>query len=251
MNATPTPERPGKSHRPGSLLSVDGLFATLVNTRDRQRAALGRQRRLIGVAKIVLPALAAALLVALVVFPDLRSGASFGRFTYKEQPHDQGMPLSRMSTAEYRGIDAHGEKFTITASHVVQINSDRLSLTGPKGDLTTKAGAWMMLDARHGIYNQKSETLDLAGKVTLYRADGTTLRTRHAAIDIKAGTADGHDPVAAFGPFGTLDAANGFNARNRGTDILFKGPSHLVLDPANLPAAATGATDSKTAGSKS
>lgn len=238
------PDRPGKP-RQGALTSVDGLFATLAHARDHQRAALGRQRRAVAIAKIVLPTLAVVLLVALVVFPDLRSGAGFGRFTYHEQPHGQGMPLSRMSTAEYRGVDARGEKFTITANHVVQVSSDQLRLIGPKGDLTTRAGAWFMLDAKHGMFHQKSEKLDLAGKVTLYRADGTTLRTRRARIDIKAGTADSNDPVAAYGPFGTLDSTQGFTAIDRGTDILFKGPSHLVLDQTQLPDPAT------TAGSKS
>ena len=242
MSTARTPDQPGKPHRHGTLFSqADGLFAALAHARDRQRAALGRQRRIVGIAKIVLPAIAAVLLFAIVIFPDLRSGASFGRVTYRELPQASGAALSRMSTAEYRGVDARGEKFTITARHAVQTGGDRLSLTGPKGDITTKGGAWFMLDARNGVYHQKTQRLDLAGKVTLYRADGTTMRTRQATIDIQAGTADGHDPVSAFGPFGTLTSAQGFTARNRGQIITFTGPSHLVLDQADPSSTATGA----------
>lgn len=235
MAANPPPER---KHRPG-LLSMDSLFETLIQARDRQRATLERRRRAVSVAKLVLPALATVLLVALAVFPNLRSGAKFGRITYKEQPHAEGTPLSRMSTARYRGVDAQGEKFTITATHAVQVSENRLNLIGPKGDITTRAGTWLMLNARHGLYHQKSELLGLDGKVTLYRGDGTTLRTKRAAIDIKGGTASGDDPVAAYGPFGTLHSAEGFRATNRGTDILFKGKSHLVLDQVAVPATAT------------
>lgn len=242
MSPGDTTNRSGKP-RTGALTSVDGLFSTLAHARDRQRAALHRQRRVVAVAKVVLPILAVVLLVALVVFPDLRSGVGFGRFTYHELPHDKGMPLSRMSTAQYRGVDAQGQKFTITADHVVQVSNDKLKLSGPKGDLTTRAGAWFMLDARHGLFHQKSQQLDLRGKVTLYRADGTTLRTSRALIDIKAGTAGSSEPVSAWGPFGTLSSAHGFTAVNRGTDIFFKGPSHLMLDQAQLPDSGTGAGD--------
>lgn len=239
-----TPDRTGTSSKdktdtpgkPASLLSADGIFATLSQARDRQRAMLRRRRRLVSVAKFVLPALAAVLLVALAVFPDLRRGAGIERISYKELPHTATTPMSRMSTAIYRGVDAQGERFTITAEHAVQLTTDKLGLTGPKGDLTTNAGTWLMLNARHGVYHQKAQLLDLDGKVTLYRADGTTLRTRRAAVDIKGGTASGQDPVFAFGLFGTLHSQDGFIARDRGSDILFKGKSHLMLDQVNVPA---------------
>jgi len=228
------PPKPGEPLSSG--LSIDHIFATITNTRDRQRAILGRHRRAVSVVKFILPALAAILITALAVFPNLRNGANIGRITYKKSTTTTNAPLSRMSTAQYRGVDANGEKFTITAHRVVQISQDKLNLLAPKGDLTTKSGNWLMLNAQHGLYHQTSQLLDLAGKVTLYRADGTELRTRRAAIDIKGGTANGTDPVKAFGPFGTLHAANGFIATDHGKNILFKGPSHVVLDQVPVPA---------------
>lgn len=215
--------------------AADGIFATIARTRDEQRALLGRHKRVVSIFKFVLPAVAAVLITALAVFPNLRDGASFGRISYKKQS-SATTSRSRMSIARYRGIDAAGEKFTITADRAVQITKNRLRLLAPKGDLTTKAGNWMMLNAEHGLYHQASQQLDLAGKVTLYRQDGTTLRTSRAAIDIKAGTAAGSDPVKAFGTFGTLHAKDGFVATNHGADILFKGESRLMLDQITVPA---------------
>ncbi|MCF3945727.1 LPS export ABC transporter periplasmic protein LptC [Acidiphilium sp. AL] len=238
-----TPPNPaGKPAKAAALLSIDGVFATLARTRDEQRALLGRHRRTVSIAKFVLPALAAVLLVALAVFPNLRSGANFGRISYKKQTTAHKTPLSRMSVARYRGVDAQGQKFTVTAKHALQISENRLSLTRPKGDIMLNSGAWLMLNARTGLYHQKTQMLGLAGKVTLYRADGTTLRTHRAAIDLKNDSAAGSDPVFAYGPFGKLRSKDGFAVRDRGSKILFKGISHLTLDQVSAPPSGTGGT---------
>ncbi|OYV83253.1 MAG: LPS export ABC transporter periplasmic protein LptC, partial [Acidiphilium sp. 37-67-22] len=157
MNAARTPHQPGPPRPRGGLRSrSEAWFASLTDSRDRQRAALGRQRRIVGAAKVILPALAAILLVAIVIFPGLRSGARFGRVTYREMPGSNAAALSRLTGAQYRGIDARGEKFTITASHAVQSGGDQLDLDRPKGDITTRSGSWFMLDASNGVYHQKS-----------------------------------------------------------------------------------------------
>jgi lipopolysaccharide export system protein LptC len=231
---------PRGEKKSGSLLTSEGILAALSRTREEQRAVLGRHRRAVSIFKYTLPALAAVLITALAVLPNLRNGAAIGRISYKKQAIAAGAPLSRMSTARYRGVDAQGEKFTITAQRVIQVTQGRLNLVAPKGDLTTKSGNWLMLNARHGLYHQNSQLLDLAGKVTLYRQDGTILHTSRAAIDIKGGSAKGSDPVKAFGPFGTLHAQDGFVATNHGSDILFKGASHVVLDQVAVPAVGGG-----------
>lgn len=241
MSKPIVPDRPAKPDKASSNgLSVDHIFTTLTRTRDQQRALLGRHRRAVSIFKFVLPGMAALLITALAVFPNLRDGANIGRISYKKTTMATGTPLSRMSSAQYRGVDAQGEKFTITAHQVTQISQDKLNLVAPAGDLTTRSGSWLMLNARHGLYHQTSQLLDLDGKVILYRADGTELRTSRAAIDIKGGTANGSDPVKAFGPFGTLHADDGFIATDHGKNILFKGRSHVVLDQVSIPAVTPG-----------
>lgn len=217
------------SRLPPSTQPRGQVFVTLADKRATQRAISRRRRIGVMIAKRLLPVLAVLLLVLLAVLPDLRSGAKIGRFSYKVDANQTGA-TSRMSGARYRGIDAQGEPFTITAASAVQATPDRLVLSSPKGDMTLKSGAWMMLNSKSGLYHQKTDLLALAGRVTLYRDDGTTLKTSHALINLKGGTASGHDPVFAFGTFGTLHAASGFAVRDRGEKIIFKGPSHLVLD---------------------
>jgi lipopolysaccharide export system protein LptC len=48
-------------------------------------------------------------------------------------------------------------------------------------------------------------------------------------VDIKAGDAEGDEPVAAQGPFGTL-TAEGFRLRDRGQVVIFTGRARAVLE---------------------
>ena len=93
-----------------------------------------------------------------------------------------------------------------------------------------------MLQAKQGVFMQHINQLDLSHDVTLYRDDGTTLVTASAAIDLKNGAAAGAEPVHAEGPFGTLDA-QGFTLLDKGANIQFTGPAHLVLNGATVGAA--------------
>ena len=138
---------------------------------------------------------------------------------------DQGS----MTTAHYEGIDETGRPYTMTADQAVQTDGDTVMLTKPAGDMTMKSGSWLMVQSRDGIYHARAQHLDLSNHVVLYRDDGTTVRTSKAFVDLKLGTASGHEVVNADGPFGTLDA-RGFTITDRGSRLHFSGPAKLVLD---------------------
>ena len=99
--------------------------------------------------------------------------------------------------------------------------------------MTEANGTWLELQSKKGVYRQEEHSLDLSTDVYLYRDDGTTLRTQSATIDLKAGAAAGAEPVHAEGPFGVLDAKGGFTLTDKGTQVLFAGPAHLVLNGSN------------------
>lgn len=227
-----SPQSGGSKHR--GVLPIDAIINRLARERAAQRELLLRHRRTVAIAKRVLPVLAVLLLVALAVFPDLRSGTGVGRVSYHTHGHVPGTALSRMTTARYHGVDGRGEPFTLTATKASQLSHDRIALSDPKGDVTLKSGAWLMLSAKHGMYTQGNQILAMHDNVRLYRDDGTTMLTRRANIDLKAGTADGKTPVTAYGPFGTLHSKDGFSVEKRGALVVFKGKSHLVLDHADI-----------------
>lgn len=196
------------------------------------RAVLARRRLTIRAAKLVLPAVALALLATLVLWPELQREVERAQTQAQAMGHVQG---ATVIGARYRSIDERGRPYTLTAATARQAGQDRVDLTDPKGDITLENGTWLMLQARQGVYRQRDSALDLSHDVTLYRDDGTTLTTASAAIDLKNGAAAGSEPVHAEGPFGRLDAAGGFTATDKGEQIQFAGPAHLLLNAANGP----------------
>ncbi len=192
-------------------------------------AKLSRRHAHVSLLKKLLPAAAALLLVALALAPYWRSGPDADRVSYHVQNGDGSSPSSRMLGAKYHGTDQNGQPFTVTADTAIEQNGNDVALTNPAGDITLKSGAWLMLKADTGLYRQQADTLALSGNVTLYRNDGTTMTVPHAMIDLRAGGASSSDPVQVQGPFGTLNAANGFSLTGNGAQITFIGPATLTL----------------------
>ncbi len=134
-----------------------------------------------------------------------------------------------MRQARYSGVDERGRPFTVTAESALQNGPVRIDLTEPKGDLVTESGSWVMVQGREGVYIQRAGQLDLSHDVTLYRDDGTTMRTQSAAVDVRQGAATSSEMTHAEGPFGVLDA-QGFTLVDKGAAIQFHGPAKLTLN---------------------
>ena len=226
MSISPLPVR-ATPRRPGQQL----VAATAARVRKPPNPTrLARRRLLINLTKSLLPTAAALLLATLALWPEIGRMTDKARIAYQRMSHDIGG--ATVTDAHYRGVDEHGRPYTLTAATAVQAEPERINLTTLKGDITLANGTWLMVQAKHGVFLQHTNQLDLSGDVTLYRDDGTTMTTASASIDLKKGAAAGAEPTHAEGPFGTLDA-QGFTATDQATAVQFAGPAHLVLNGAS------------------
>jgi lipopolysaccharide export system protein LptC len=187
--------------------------------------AIARRRRRIGFAKLALPALAACLLAAVALWPELTGTNQLGESARPGQPQ---VASGQILDARYRGVDEAGRRYTITAATATQNGGDLVNLVEPKGDIGGAVGPWLFGEARQGVFDRTRRQLDLSGDVTLYRSDGTILTTDTATMDLANGVAVSDDRVHVEGPFGTLDA-QGFAASDGGKVVRFTGPGRLVL----------------------
>ena len=185
----------------------------------------------VAVMKLILPALAAALLLLLVVWPQLDPGKDplgLGLSGLSiERPNDLSMLNARFS-----GYDKQNQPFVITADVANQAPEDEnlITLELPKADLTLENGAWLALTASEGLYDRGAETLDLSGQVSFFHDQGFELHTETALIDLETGMASGTDPVTGHGYFGDIEA-EGFQLFDRGERILFTGQSRVLIQP--------------------
>ncbi|HTW68619.1 MAG TPA: LPS export ABC transporter periplasmic protein LptC [Acetobacteraceae bacterium] len=226
--------------RPGAKL----IAATAARMRrPPSRRHLARRQLAIRLTKMLLPALALVLLSSIALWPEFNRAAEEARAAFRQVSAEvQG---GELIDARYHGIDDKGRPYTLTAATAQQDGPERVNLTLPKGDITLQDGTWLMLHSKDGVYMRHLNELDLSHDVTLYRDDGTTMVTASAAVDLKDGAAAGSQPVHAEGPFGTLDSV-GFTLLDKGANVQFGGPAHLVLNGATVGAAAPAAapTDS-------
>lgn len=185
----------------------------------------------VGWMKLVLPALAVALILLVVIWPQLDLSDSRFRVRVTDISLDQTDSLT-MLNARFEGVDEKNQPFTLTADEATQAaeQKDLVHLELPKGDITLDDGTWLALNARQGRYSRDIQVLELDGAVTLFHDRGFELRTEAAQVDLKAGTAEGFETVEGQGPFGTL-VSEGFRVLDRGERIIFTGKSRAVIHP--------------------
>lgn len=186
----------------------------------------------VGLLKLLLPALAVALVLLVVVWPQVHDGDNRFRIGISELGPGEADSLS-MVNARFEGVDDENRPFTITADVATQAagEPDLIELQLPKADITLADGAWVALSARSGRYHRAAKRLELSGEVSLFHDRGFELHTTAAEIDLDSGVASGDRPVSGQGPSGTL-AAEGFRVEAGGERIVFTGASRLEMRPA-------------------
>lgn len=204
----------------------------LVPSRARQApnaTMLAGRRVLVRVGRVLLPALALGLLATLALWPEFDRVDERARLSYRVGVAPGGV---QVIAPRYDSMDREGRPFTVSADTAAQdAATEALDLVRPRADLFI-SGGWLLLEADYGRYDRRAERLDLSGDLTLWEDRGTMIRTARATIRTGAGTAEGDRPVAAQGPFGTLDAEGGFRVTDRGDVLVFLGPARVVLEDA-------------------
>lgn len=185
----------------------------------------------VGFMKVLLPALAAALILLVVAWPQFTIDDGGFRLSVSKLAPDQADSLT-MLNARFDGLDEKDRPYTLTADMATQSDSDKdlVELELPKADITLEDGTWLALTARSGEYRQKSRILDLAGSVSLFHDQGFELRTEAARVDLAKGVAEGAQPVQGQGSAGFIEA-EGFRVLDRGARIIFTGKAHMIVNP--------------------
>lgn len=210
--------------------------------RDRLQFAARRKPRVsraygrfVGIMRVLLPTVATALVIVVILWPQLSDRQGRYSITPTKINADAAKNLTMVNSV-YTGVDEKQRPFTVTAEAVSLANADssQIALTEPKADILMQDGSWIAVTAEKGQFNRDVKRLDLDGGVNLFHDSGYEFHTKSAVIDMLAGDARGTDPVQGQGPFGNLKA-EGFTIHNRGERIEFSGKSTLVLHPDQAP----------------
>lgn len=224
--------RASAEERPGLPESAAGWLAGPWSESDPHV----RHSRLVLLLRRVLPAIGAALLLLIAVWPRLAPVWERMRLAFPAIDLRDARELD-MINPHYSGIDREGRPFAVTAASGRQLpdRQDLVSLQGPRADLKGHNGANIVVTARTGVYQSQTQLLDLFGDVTLVHQNGMRFVTEAARVNAASNTAEGQKPVQGHGPSGDVKA-EGFRIADRGDKILFTGRSDLVLRGAHAAA---------------
>ena len=164
-----------------------------------------RHDRLVRLAKLGLPLIAAAFLLLLAIAPfDRRSDVSF---ILDKKEVDKAAERMRIETARYSGEDNRGNKFEITARQALQQRSDQpvVDIQGMMARLGLASGPLVMA-ADKGRYDLDTHEVDIIGPVRVAGGDGYRLQTSDVTVDLKERTLVSKGPASGALRLGQFEA---------------------------------------------
>ncbi len=140
----------------------------------------------------------------------------------------------KVDEAAYRGRDAQGRTFVVTAGSAVQASSDTpvVEMDDLVAKMQLKEGP-AQLSAEQGFYNFDIEQITVAGPVNFTAVDGYSMVTNNVRIDLDTRTAVGSGGVEGSVPTGTFRADRiiaDLDERN----VTLEGNARLRMTPGKL-----------------
>lgn len=193
-----------------------------------RRPRLDRYSRLLGLAKIVLPASGLGLLAVALLWQDIMPSA-----VSKGGVPRLGLEALRqheMSAPKFVGTDDKNRPYQVEAksARLANAKSDTVILDRPKASATLESGSWVAVTSRTGEFNQKTRVIVLNGDVEVFHDANYTFRTEQATFDTTKNRAWGDRPVVAQGPKGTIES-QGFRIEDKGQTVIFTGKTRVLL----------------------
>ncbi len=224
-----SPEARSPGENSGAPDGRRGDFGEYFAVTER-RQAKRHYGRFVGIAKLLLVTLAAALIISLAVWPQLNRKDELTEIGQVEGVQEEDVESLRITDAKLTGINEDGQPYMVTFDDARQTSqeSDLVRLTAPQADVELKDGAWIALASPKGRYHRGNRILELDGDVTMFHDSGMEMNTGNITFNLESGTGAGHDPIHAQAPFGTFDA-EGFRIRENTAVFHFTGPVRAIL----------------------
>ena len=140
----------------------------------------------------------------------------------------------RVDNALYRGQDAKGRPFSLTAGEAVQKSSVEgiVRLDDLVARLLMREGP-ARVEAPGGQYDIREDVVDVNGTMTMAAADGYRMRASGVSLDLKDKTLEGSGGVEGAVPAGTF-SADRLDADLDQRTVTLSGNARLRMEPGAL-----------------
>lgn len=195
----------GHSH---SISSRDFLTAPSMTQRSKSLKSARSHTRLVRILRIALPVLAIG--VAALYFHSPRIAVSIGDLEASVGAIVIDKGKLRMLNPKLEGANEKKGTYSVTAKYAEQVvaNPDIIHLTDIKAQIDNAKKGWSRLSAPKGIFETKTEKLELIGDIRTAQSGGMTARLTRASIDMKTQTIVSNEPVDVHFLNGTVRSEN-------------------------------------------
>jgi len=213
-----------------------GLIGEMSHEAQSPAPPRTRSRRIVGLLRYLLPAIALCLIALVVLWPQLIGSAGGLIAPIFANAEIDGTDVMLMHNPRYVGRPRDAEPYELTAesAYVDPKKPSHIHLEQLAAELTPASKRDLRLVALTGLYNRAADKLDLDGDIALTTSDGYRFETQRARINLQAGRVVGNQPVEGWGPTGTL-SADRFEIHDSGQLLRFEGRVKVTLPPPGAP----------------
>ncbi len=206
--------------------------------------AAKRHTRLVGALRWLFPAVSVGLLGLYAVTAMERAGVGTGLSVAALQ---QILPSDlKMKNPHYEGFGKDGISYVLDAKAAQQDlkQPDEIRLEGIEAQLVQPGEGKTIVNAAAGVFNHKTNVLELAQSIDVAAESGLKARLTQATITTKDGVLVSKEPVEVDYPSGSI-RSKGMTLLQKRKEIVFAGEVRTVLQPeAGKAADAGGSTGS-------
>ena len=185
--------------------------------------------------KTILPIMAALLLLAISIWPNLIENEN--RFQLSTNQLAEDAPQASVIVGpKYIGTTGSGLNYTVKASHAAPSleNTDAINLKNLRIDVKAQNDTAMTMTANRATYWRTRNGMAAEGDITVKTNQNHTMRAKTAYADFGRSVVWSDAPISGEGPNGTFKA-DGFEITQDGSQVLLRGKVDLSLIPSHKP----------------
>lgn len=222
-----------EEHQDEPLVNIESDRMDRLSRRDRDTEISRSYTNFVRLMRLALPLAAVVVIAFLFISPGLEEQVVVNVEETTKTPdlQDQKIAKNELLNPKFESTDNNNQPYQIVAERAIQgeLNKDLIMLESPVGVMTMSDGVKVTMKSEKGAYRQDTERFFLEGNVMLEHAEGYSIQSSEAHIDMKKNFAWSEKDVSGSGPDLSI-AARGVQANGETGEIIFSGPATLTLD---------------------
>ena len=218
-----------------AMAGRDFLRSPSIRERAKSLMRARRHSRLVRSLRILLPILAAGVGALYFISPNIHLSIGDMDASVSGIVIEKGN--LRMVNPKLEGANKKQGAYAVTAKYAEQAvaNPDFIRLTELTAEMNDARKGWSRLTSPTGMFETKTEKLELIGDIHVAQSNGMTALMTHANVDMKSQIVVSDQPVQVDFPSGKLDAlAMWLNMDEK--EVRFQGDVRVRMDQKKTPA---------------